>query len=254
MVLAMSVIVPAALKFCKIKGMILWHSEDDFMRCRIFSYSVPQLQERWGVPESTSQSSWEAHFFAFSLFGSLWDLLEGSVWLFRIAVLLSYDFQIILHFADITKKNLIEKIPWCYGTLWWTSVIVQQQVSSRAVERSLLIWQSFADLCKHRSCSKVLLSYKSNFEAFRMRLYNCGCFQRPLLLPLQYMRALHKVSHGSGNIGSLLEILVRSNRTTRRYMSGFQTDLYFANKWGYIASFEVWKWMLLIAKHTFCKN
>jgi hypothetical protein len=30
--------------------------------------------------------------FEFSLFGSVWELLEGSVWLFRIAESLSYDF------------------------------------------------------------------------------------------------------------------------------------------------------------------
>jgi len=63
-------------------------------------HSVPQLQERQGAPESTSQSTWETHHFAFSLFRSFWELLEQLVWLFRIAESLSYDFQTILHFAD----------------------------------------------------------------------------------------------------------------------------------------------------------
>jgi len=35
-----------------------------------------------------------------SLFGSVWEHLKGSVWLFRIAESLSYDIRTILHFAD----------------------------------------------------------------------------------------------------------------------------------------------------------
>jgi hypothetical protein len=73
------------------------------MLCRLFLYSVPQLQEHWGTPESTAQSAWKAHRFAFSLFGSFSELLEGLVWLFRIAESLSYDFQTILHFADVLR-------------------------------------------------------------------------------------------------------------------------------------------------------
>jgi len=48
-----------------------------------------------------SQSISAAHRFAFSLFGSVWELLERSVWLFGIAESLSYDFRTILHFADV---------------------------------------------------------------------------------------------------------------------------------------------------------
>jgi len=51
-----------------------------------------------------SQSTREAHRFAFSLFGSFWDLLEGMVWLVRIAESLSYDFQTTLHSADVVLK------------------------------------------------------------------------------------------------------------------------------------------------------
>jgi len=47
-----------------------------------------------------SQRTSEAHRFAFSLFRSIWEVLEGSGWLFRIDELLSYDFGTILHFAD----------------------------------------------------------------------------------------------------------------------------------------------------------
>jgi hypothetical protein len=32
--------------------------------------------------------------------GSIWEHLEGSVWLFRVAELFGYNFQTIFHFAD----------------------------------------------------------------------------------------------------------------------------------------------------------
>ena len=41
-----------------------------------------------------------AHRFAFSLSGSIWEHLQGSVWLFSVAELFSYDCQPILHHAD----------------------------------------------------------------------------------------------------------------------------------------------------------
>jgi hypothetical protein len=62
------------------------------------------------MPESTFQSTCEEHRFAFSLFGSFWELLEGLVWLFRIAESLSYDFQTILHFAD--EGTPVDKSIW----------------------------------------------------------------------------------------------------------------------------------------------
>jgi hypothetical protein len=55
-----------------------------------------------------SQSTSEARRFAFSLFGSVWELLERSVWLFRTAESLSYDFRTILHFADEEASNLMK--------------------------------------------------------------------------------------------------------------------------------------------------
>ena len=47
-----------------------------------------------------------AHHFALSLSGSIWERLEGSVWLFRVAELFSRDFQTVLHFADVRVSNL----------------------------------------------------------------------------------------------------------------------------------------------------
>jgi hypothetical protein len=44
---------------------------------------------------------------AFSLFGSFWELQERSVWLFRKAGALIYDFQTILHFADVGYNDII---------------------------------------------------------------------------------------------------------------------------------------------------
>jgi len=44
-----------------------------------------------------------AHRFPFSLSGSIWEHLEGSVWPFRVAESFSYDFETILHFADETQ-------------------------------------------------------------------------------------------------------------------------------------------------------
>lgn len=41
-----------------------------------------------------------AGYFVFNLSGGIWEHLEGSVWLFRVAELFSYDFPTILHFAD----------------------------------------------------------------------------------------------------------------------------------------------------------
>jgi len=38
--------------------------------------------------------------FALSLSGSIWEHLEGEVWLLRVAELFSCDFETILHFAD----------------------------------------------------------------------------------------------------------------------------------------------------------
>ena len=52
----------------------------------------------------TCDVAWEhlrAHRFAFSLSGSIWDHLEGSVRLFRVAELFGDDFQTILHFAEL---------------------------------------------------------------------------------------------------------------------------------------------------------
>jgi hypothetical protein len=64
--------------------------------CILFRY-FRSLEEHLKYSQSTS----EAHCFAFSLFGSIWEHLEGLVWLFGIAELLSYDFRTILHFADV---------------------------------------------------------------------------------------------------------------------------------------------------------
>jgi hypothetical protein len=45
-----------------------------------------------------------AHRIAFKLSGSIWEHLEGPVWLFRVAEMFCYDFQTILHFADEVKE------------------------------------------------------------------------------------------------------------------------------------------------------
>jgi len=42
-----------------------------------------------------------ANHFALGLSGSIWEHLEGSVWLFRVAELFSCDFKTMIHFADI---------------------------------------------------------------------------------------------------------------------------------------------------------
>jgi len=48
--------------------------------------------------------------FAFTLFESMWEHLETSVWLFRVAELFSYDVQTISDFADFIEYLL--------GCLW----------------------------------------------------------------------------------------------------------------------------------------
>jgi len=60
-----------------------------------------------GALRSTGEAVSErlrAHCFAFSLSGNIWEHLEGSVWLFRVAELFSYDFQTILHVADEDRR------------------------------------------------------------------------------------------------------------------------------------------------------
>jgi len=55
-----------------------------------------------GVFRSTGEVVSEhlrAHRFAFGLSGSIWEHLEGSVGLFRVAELFGYDFQTISHCA-----------------------------------------------------------------------------------------------------------------------------------------------------------
>jgi len=47
------------------------------------------------------------HHFALSLSGSIWERLEESVWLFRVAELFSCDFQTILHIADAAVYSSI---------------------------------------------------------------------------------------------------------------------------------------------------
>jgi len=46
-----------------------------------------------------------AHRFAFNQFGSIWEHLDGSVCLFRVVELFSYEFQTMLHFADVGLKH-----------------------------------------------------------------------------------------------------------------------------------------------------
>ena len=48
-----------------------------------------------------------AHHFAFSLSGSIWEYLEGLVWLFRVAEMFSYNLQTILQFADVCVALMI---------------------------------------------------------------------------------------------------------------------------------------------------
>jgi len=55
------------------------------------------------------------HCIPFSLTVSIWEYLEGSVWLFRVGELFSSNFQTILHFADEFSKNLnITDMYWIY--------------------------------------------------------------------------------------------------------------------------------------------
>jgi len=94
------------------------------------------LRSTWKYSEST----WEAHRFAFSLFGSFWKLLEGSVWLFRLAELSSYDFQNILPFADAVKTMYMNNNS--HIALWLTSKQGQQLL--------LLHWCSFSRWYRER--------------------------------------------------------------------------------------------------------
>jgi hypothetical protein len=78
--------------FCSILKTTSYYLE---CSCILFRY-FRSIEEHLKYSQSTS----DAHRFAFSLFGSVWELLEGSVLPFGIAESLSYDFRTISHCAD----------------------------------------------------------------------------------------------------------------------------------------------------------
>jgi len=99
-VLEMQPILPWAPQFA--------HSNSLF--CSILKttgYTVQDSLVFWSTTSGALRSTQEvvsehlgAHHFAFSLSGSIWKDLEGSVWLFTVAELFWYNFQTILHCAD----------------------------------------------------------------------------------------------------------------------------------------------------------
>jgi hypothetical protein len=106
-------ILPIAAKVAHPNSLISKHFEQNYTLFRIFLDSVAQLPEYSGAPVKLSQCTFRAHRFPFSLSGSIWEHLEGSVWLFRVAELCGYDFQTILHFADVVTgaKSEIQLLP-----------------------------------------------------------------------------------------------------------------------------------------------
>jgi len=75
-----------------------------------------------------------AYRFALSLSGSIWEHLEGSVCLFRVAELFSYDFQIILYFADdsIMVGGLFGMI-WKWAAVFWHRVRLHGWIIQRTI-------------------------------------------------------------------------------------------------------------------------
>ena len=131
--------------------------------------------------------------------------------------------------GTVTKMNMMDKMHCSYESLRTTAVRIQHLVSQRAAQRFQLLSKSPPDLCRHPSCSKVCLSYKSNLGVFWMHLHNCKCYQEHLRMLLLSLSALCLAPGGPGSIRRQVEALVRSTSVSGRFVCGFWTELHFAN-------------------------
>jgi len=103
------------------------------------------------------------------------------------------------------------------------------EVSRRAAQRSQQIRKSSADRRRCLRRRNILPFYKWNFVASWMPLHNCRCFQEPLRMLLQSLRA-HCVAPGrSWSIWKYLEALVWLPRVSGRVACCFQTNFHFGD-------------------------
>jgi len=99
-------------------------------------------------------------------------------------------------------------------------------VSHSPAQRSQLLTNSSADLCRSSSCSKIWQLYKSNIGAFQMHLRNWWCSQKHLTILLHSPRALCLTVRGPRCKWPHVHALVRSSVLSRRFPYSLQTDLH----------------------------
>jgi len=165
----------------------------------------------------------------------------------------------VSNLVNITKTNMIDKIPCAYWTLSTTAARIWHEFSCRAMQWSQLLSKSPADLHRCLSSSKTWLFYKSYLVASWMHLHNCRCFQEHLGMLLQSLRALCLAPGVFRSIWKRLRGLVRLTRVCGRFAWGFRTDLHYADEpishWGTccrgqmrISPTRIWPCVLTIRK------
>ena len=107
-----------------------------------------------------------AYRIAFSLSASIWEHLEGSVWLFRVAELFSYNFQTIFHFADealqitrsgneevLTIQNMwvARYLSWSYCLIksycwWWPDSYQERNASKPIMQLHNNLWEAWSSI------------------------------------------------------------------------------------------------------------
>ena len=128
-------ILPIALKFAHSNISILKQFEDNYTHFRILLDCVPRHPGALRITCEVFSEHRGAHRVASSLPGSIWEHMEGSVWLFRVAELFSYDFPTILHFADESRPpsaspNLLDYVLKVH--LWVHWIIASKYISKLA--------------------------------------------------------------------------------------------------------------------------
>jgi len=157
---------------------------------------------------------------------------------------------------------MIDEMPCRIGTQWTTAaVIIQHQISRRAMQWSQLLSKSSADLHRGLRCFNICLSYMSNSRAFWMHLHNYRCFLEHLRRLWQSLRELRLPTVGPESIWMYLEVLVRSTGVSVRFACGLQSNLQFADRdcemcFRYIIQIEEkelekywWWWWAILVKN-----
>ena len=152
-----------------------------------------------------------------------------TVWMYIERLRYYMPYHDVANLVTVTNTNMIDKMPSGYWTGWLSAAWIQHQVSWSVALRSQLLSKSPADQHRGLSCFKIWLSFKSNIGASWIRVQNCRCFQKHLIMLLQSLRALCLAPAGPGSIWKCLGVLERSTRVSERFVCIFLTDLPFAD-------------------------